>query len=202
MISFYRLNPLSLVQICTPILERFQDKDEALKFVEKIGEKVKSNPEAFALTKVLQGKIQLDCFNNVEKTKVSLSRYIFGVLRRIPYKLLLYDTLHMILLQALIEELEVLINEIDRVGFVHGQFYMLASRFYMKEGIHADYYRASLHFLGCTELNSLAKDDRIDQAFKLSLAALLGKDIFNFGELLAHPILDDLKGTDKVFICF
>ena len=106
------------------------------------------------------------------------------------------------MLQSLIEELEVLINEIDRVGFVHGQFYMLASRFYMKEGSHADYYRASLHFLGCTELNSLAKDDRIDQAFKLSLAALLGKDIFNFGELLAHPILDDLKGTDKVFICF
>lgn len=165
-----KLNPLSLVQICTPILERFQDKDEALKFIGKIGEKVKSNPEAFALTKVLQGKIQLDCFNNVEKTK------------------------------ALIEELEVLINEIDRVGFVHGQFYMLASRFYMKEGIHADYYRASLHFLGCTELNSLAKDDRIDQAFKLSLAALLGKDIFNFGELLAHPILDDLKGTDKEWI--
>ena len=73
MISFNRLNPLSLVQICTPILEQFQDKDEALKFIEKIGEKVKSNPEAFALTKVLQGKIQLDCFNNVEKTKVSFS---------------------------------------------------------------------------------------------------------------------------------
>ena len=76
MISFYRLNPLSLVQICTPILEQYQDKDEALKFIEKIGEKVKSNPEAFALTKVLQGKIQLDCFNNVEKTKVSFGRYI------------------------------------------------------------------------------------------------------------------------------
>lgn len=165
-----KLNPLSLVQICTPILEQFQDKDEALKFIEKIGEKVKSNPEAFALTKVLQGKIQLDCFNNVEKTK------------------------------SLIEELEVLINEIDRVGFVHGHFYMLASRFYMKEGSHADYYRASLHFLGCTELSTLTKDDRIDQAFKLSLAALLGKDIFNFGELLAHPILDDLKGTDKEWI--
>ena len=88
MISFYRLNPLSLVQICTPILERFQDKDEALKFIEKIGEKVKSNSEAFALTKVLQGKIQLDCFNNVEKTKVSLRRYIFGVLRR--YYMILY----------------------------------------------------------------------------------------------------------------
>ena len=72
----------------------------------------------------------------------------------------------------------------------------------MHEGSHAEYYRASLHFLGCTELNSLAKGDRIKQAFNLSLAALLGKDIFNFGELLAHPILDDLKGTQEVRLIY
>lgn len=165
-----KINPLSLVQICMPIVEQFKDKEEALQFVEKLGEKVKTNQEAFAQTKVLQGQLQLDHLGNIEKTK------------------------------NLIEELDDLINEIDRVGFVHGQYYMLASRFYMREGSHADYYRASLHFLGCTELNSLAKGDRIEQAFNLSLAALLGKDIFNFGELLAHPILDDLKGTQKEWI--
>ena len=75
---------------------------------------------------------------------------------------------------------------------------MLASRLYMHEGSHADYYRASLRYLGCTELTTLSKEERKGQAFNLSLAALLGKDIFNFGELLAHSILDDLKGTDKV----
>merc|ERR1719158_1533342 len=99
-----------------------------MKFIEKIGEKVKANPEAFALTKVLEGQIQLDCFSNIEKTK------------------------------NLVEELDGLINEIDRVGFVHGKYYMLASRLYMREGSHADYYRASLHFLGCTELNTQSKE--------------------------------------------
>merc|ERR1712242_309451 len=74
---------------------------------------------------------------------------------------------------------------------------MLASRLYMHEGSHADYYRASLRYLGCTELTSLSKEEKKTQAFNLSLAALLGKDIFNFGELLAHSILDDLKGTKK-----
>merc|ERR1712088_866179 len=53
---------------------------------------------------------------------------------------------------------------------------------------------------GCTELTSLSKEEKKTQAFNLSLAALLGKDIFNFGELLAHSILDDLKGTDKEWI--
>jgi len=165
-----KLNPLSLVQICMPIVDQFKDNDEALQFVEKLGEKIKANPEAFALSKVLEGKIQLDRYKNIEKTK------------------------------NLVEELEELVNEIDRVGFVHGQYYMLASRFYMNEGSHADYYRASLRYLGCTDLNTLSKEERKDQAFNLSLAALLGKDIFNFGELLAHPILDDLKGTNKEWI--
>jgi len=165
-----KLNPLSLVQICMPIVDQFKDNDEALQFVEKLGEKIKAYPEAFALSKVLEGKIQLDRYKNIEKTK------------------------------NLVEELEELVNEIDRVGFVHGQYYMLASRFYMNEGSHADYYRASLRYLGCTDLNTLSKDERKEQAFNLSLAALLGKDIFNFGELLAHPILDDLKGSNKEWI--
>ena len=71
--SFQRLNPLSLVQICMPIVDQIKDKDEALQFVEKLGEKIKADPAAFALTKVLQGKLQLDRFVDVEKTKVTIN---------------------------------------------------------------------------------------------------------------------------------
>ena len=53
-----------------PIVDQIKEKDEALQFVEKLGEKIKADPEAFALTKVLAGKLQLDRFENVEKTKV------------------------------------------------------------------------------------------------------------------------------------
>ncbi|EPS67018.1 hypothetical protein M569_07759, partial [Genlisea aurea] len=34
-----------------------------------------------------------------------------------------------------------------------------------------------------------------DLAFDLSLAALLGENVYNFGELLAHPIFKSLLGT-------
>jgi len=56
-----------------PIVEEYKDKEEALQFLEKLGEKVKTNSEAYALTKVLQGQIQLDSFNSIEKTKVSIN---------------------------------------------------------------------------------------------------------------------------------
>ena len=74
--SFQRLNPLSLVQICMPIVDQIKDKDEALQFVEKLGEKIKADPAAFALTKVLQGKLQLDRFEDVEKTKVIITTFL------------------------------------------------------------------------------------------------------------------------------
>ena len=47
--------------------------------------------------------------------------------------------------------------------------------------------RAALHYLGCTELSSLSVEEQREKAYLLSIAALLGKDVYNFGELLAHP---------------
>ena len=37
-------------------------------------------------------------------------------------------------------------------------------------------------------------------AVNLSLAAILGEKIFNFGELLAHPVLEHLKGTEHAWL--
>jgi len=166
-----KLNPLSLVQIITPVLGRFSDKEEAVQFIEKIGDKVKANTEAFVLTRVLLAEIQLNHYNNKDKVK------------------------------ELIDEIETLLNEIEGVGMVHGKYYLMASELYKQDGNHAEYYRASLRYLGCTDIMaSLSSEARASQAFFLCLAALLGKDIFNFGELLAHQILDDLRNTPKAWI--
>merc|ERR1711983_766425 len=148
-----KLNPLSLVDICTPVVNRFDDAEEALQFLEKIGDKVKANTEAFVMTRVLIGRLHLTQFKNVVKTK------------------------------AIVEEIEGLLNDVEGVGRVH-----------------ADYYRANLRFLGCTELSDLSKEDQQSHAYHLSLAALLGKGIYNFGELLAHPVLQTLNGTPNEWL--
>ena len=54
-----RLNPLSLVSIAHVVLERFEKADEGQTFIEQVGEKVKKNDEAYALTRILVGKIKL-----------------------------------------------------------------------------------------------------------------------------------------------
>ena len=79
-----------------PIVDQFKDNDEALQFVEKLGEKIKANPEAFALSKVLEGKIQLDRYKNIEKTKVKIDMFslFFTIYYRIFEPWLVYFELN------------------------------------------------------------------------------------------------------------
>lgn len=165
-----RLDPLSLAFIGTVVLERFTSSEEAVVFVEKIGEKVKMHNEAYAMTKVLVGRIKLHKYEQHKETK------------------------------AIIDEVETLLSEVDGVSPVHSPFYLLASDLYRIQGKHKDFYRSSLRFLGCTDIGDMSKEELAKHAFFLSLAALLGDKVFNFGELLAHKVLDSLKGGDNEWL--
>jgi len=165
-----KLNPLSLVNIANVVLERFEKADEGQKFIEQVGEKVKKNDEAYALTRILVGKIKLHKYDLRRET------------------------------QDLLEEVEKTLSEIDGVSSVHSQFYLLSSDLYRIEGKHADFYRSSLRFLGCTDYQQLSGEEQAKHAFFLSLAALLGEGVYNFGELLAHKILESLKGTENEWL--
>lgn len=60
------------------------------------------------------------------------------------------------------------------------------------------YYKNSLLYLACVDVEKdLVPDQRLVRAHDLSIAALLGETIYNFGELLQHPVLDSLDGTSQ-----
>ncbi|XP_037944898.1 26S proteasome non-ATPase regulatory subunit 13-like [Teleopsis dalmanni] len=101
--------------------------------------------------------------------------------------------------KKIIEELRDILEEAGNVTPVHGKYFMLASQYYRRVGKHSDYYRCGLQFLGCS-MNDYPKDQWPQQAFFLGLAALLGDGIYNIGELLAHPILTSLKGTENEWL--
>ncbi|XP_046979336.1 26S proteasome non-ATPase regulatory subunit 13 [Schistocerca americana] len=165
-----KINPLSLVEIVAHVVVQFEDKREAISFLEKIEAKVKSNNEAVALCKVLAGQILLDKLNDQDGTK------------------------------KLIDEIEKMLDEEDGITTVHGRFYLLASQLYRLQGKHADYYRTALRYLGCIELSKLSREQQVQHAFFLGLAALLGEGVYNLGELLAHPVLETLRDTDKAWL--
>ncbi|XP_073302860.1 26S proteasome non-ATPase regulatory subunit 13 homolog B-like [Primulina huaijiensis] len=78
---------------------------------------------------------------------------------------------------------------------VYASFYWVSSQYHKSRQEFAEFYKSALLFLAYTALDSLSESFKLDLAFDLSLSALLGENIYNFGELLAHPIIKSLLGT-------
>lgn len=60
----------------------------------------------------------------------------------------------------------------------------------------ANYYRTALLYLACVDLEAMSGKERHRRAYYLSVAALVSNSIYNFGELLLHPILDALAESE------
>lgn len=63
-----------------------------------------------------------------------------------------------------------------------------------------EYYTNSLLYLTYTPLADLSTPTKQALASDIGLSALLGINIYNFGELLQHPILASLEGTKYAWL--
>uniref|UniRef100_A0A672FTC0 26S proteasome non-ATPase regulatory subunit 13 n=1 Tax=Salarias fasciatus TaxID=181472 RepID=A0A672FTC0_SALFA len=102
--------------------------------------------------------------------------------------------------KKIIEEVEEMLNNLPGVTSVHGRFYDLSSKYYRIIGNHASYYKDALRYLGCVDIKDLPETEKQERAFTLGLAGLLGEGVYNFGELLMHPVLESLRNTDKQWL--
>lgn len=102
--------------------------------------------------------------------------------------------------KVIVEEVNGLLENIEGITTVHARFYNLSSGYDKAVGSFNEYYRNALRFLGCIDVADLPVKEQEERAFNLALAALLGSDTYNFGELLAHPILDSIKGSEHQWI--
>ena len=66
---------------------------------------------------------------------------------------------------------------------VHASFYRVGADYYQQSNSFADYYRTTLLYLACVELEELQERERQRLAYDLSIAALVSDSIYNFGEL-------------------
>ncbi|KAF3388388.1 putative 26S proteasome regulatory subunit rpn9 [Penicillium rolfsii] len=78
---------------------------------------------------------------------------------------------------------------------VHASFYKVNADYYHTKQEFASFYKNALLYLACIDLEELTETERISRAYNLSVAALVSDSIYNFGELLLHPILDSLTET-------
>ncbi|KAF8392848.1 hypothetical protein HHK36_021087 [Tetracentron sinense] len=72
---------------------------------------------------------------------------------------------------------------------VYASYHWFSSQYHKSRQEFAQFYKSALLYLAYMSVESLSDTFKLDFAFDLSLSALLGDNIYNFGELLAHPIV-------------
>jgi 26S proteasome regulatory subunit N9 len=78
---------------------------------------------------------------------------------------------------------------------VAASYHYVASQYHKAMQEFSEFYKQGLLYLAHVPVESLPEETKKDLAVDLSLAALLGEDVYNFAELIAHPIVRSLAGT-------
>lgn len=76
----------------------------------------------------------------------------------------------------------------------------MSADYYQSKQEFASYYKSALLYLACVNVADLTTEDRRARAHDLCVAALVSDSIYNFGELLLHPILDSLRDTPQAWL--
>ena len=84
----------------------------------------------------------------------------------------------------------------ESIAEVNALYYLAWAEYYKKRNNFTEYYYNCLLYLACIpDLSSTVSIERRQSiAYDLGVAALLGDKIYNFGELLQHPVLETLHG--------
>mmetsp|Transcript_25632 Transcript_25632/g.24492 ORF Transcript_25632/g.24492 Transcript_25632/m.24492 type:complete len:381 (-) Transcript_25632:92-1234(-) len=77
---------------------------------------------------------------------------------------------------------------------IFSRFFMATAEYRKCVGPPQEFYKAALMYLAYTPIEDLTATQRYTLATDMALASITGDDIFNFGEVIATPILSSLAG--------
>ncbi|KAI5842603.1 hypothetical protein DFP73DRAFT_595962 [Morchella snyderi] len=167
-----KINQLKLVTLGLSASRQCKDNQEALEFLTALAEKVNRDD--------------------------SKDAYVYATVEVARVKLLLRDLEGA---RKALDDAEKHLETFDSVeSVVHASFYRVNADYYNAKLEFASYYKNALLYLACVNVTDLSTSEQQERAYNLSVAALLGETIYNFGELLLHPILDSLKNTEHAWL--
>jgi len=82
----------------------------------------------------------------------------------------------------------------------HSSYYKTANEYHKVEGPPELFYKNALMYLSYTDEKTMGESERYVLATDVSLAALTGDGVYNFGEVVATPVLQYLKDTPNAWL--
>ncbi|KAI9921329.1 hypothetical protein PsorP6_001809 [Peronosclerospora sorghi] len=169
-----KLNQIRLVVICTEISTQFADPSQAQEFMEQLlGQlNTKTAHEAVLLCKM-----------QIAQLKFRRGAEFLAEVKA-----------------TVDEDKQEIESLVGAEPVVHAAYYRVACDYYGALGPPDKFYKNALMFLAYTQYDDMRPDERFQLAVNISIAALTGDHVFNFGEVLATPILRALENTDKKWL--
>ncbi|KAJ6812219.1 26S proteasome non-ATPase regulatory subunit 13-like protein B [Iris pallida] len=165
-----KINLLKLAHFAVIVSRQYSEKEAAIGYLEGVIEKLRATKELRIEEPILYLKMQIAAFNLEKGNQKECKK--------------------------LLEDGKTTLDDMTDVDpSVHASYYWISSQYHKSRQEFAEFYKSALLYLAYTTVESLSNEFKLDLAFDLSLAALLGDNIYNFGELLAHPIINSLLGT-------
>ncbi|XP_074334377.1 26S proteasome non-ATPase regulatory subunit 13 homolog A isoform X2 [Apium graveolens] len=165
-----KINLLKLAHFAVVVSRQYTEKEAAISYLDGVIEKLRATKESRIEEPILYIRMQIAMFN-LEKGDQKECKKLID------------------------DGKSTLDSMTDIDPSVHASFYWISSQYHKSRQEFAEFYKSALLYLAYTSVESLSESFKLDLAFDLSLSALLGENIYNFGELLAHPILKSLLGT-------
>ncbi|XP_057478246.1 26S proteasome non-ATPase regulatory subunit 13 homolog A-like isoform X2 [Actinidia eriantha] len=165
-----KINLLKLAHFAVTVSRQYSEKETAISYLEGVIEKLRATREMRIEEPILYIKMQIAIFNLEKGSQKECKK--------------------------LIEDGKSTLDSMTDIDpSVYASHYWVSSQYHKSRQEFAEFYKSVLLYLAYTSEESLSESFKLDLAFDLSLAALLGENIYNFGELLAHPIIKSLLGT-------
>ncbi|KAJ3061996.1 26S proteasome regulatory subunit [Podochytrium sp. JEL0797] len=165
-----RLNQLSLVQYATRASRTIADPAKARAFLTLQADRLRDLPAA-------------------------RPAYVLAAMETAHLALVAGDSAYT---KKTIDECQAILASSDAVEKeINATFYRVSADYYKASASYPLFYHNALLFLSSVNMDDLSPAEKLERAYDLSLSALLGDGLYNFGELLMHPVLDALKAPAK-----
>ncbi|PIA61081.1 hypothetical protein AQUCO_00300536v1 [Aquilegia coerulea] len=172
-----KINPLKLAHFAVIVSRQYSDREAATSYLDTVIEKIQATRELRIEEPILYVKLQIAAFK-LEKGDQK------GCINLLDDGKATLDSM----------------TDID--PSVYASYHWVSSQYHKSRQEFSEFYKSALLYLAYTSVQSLSETFKLDLAFDLSLSALLGDNIYNFGELLSHPIIKSLFGTKVEWIYY
>ncbi|QLL30737.1 hypothetical protein HG536_0A05520 [Torulaspora globosa] len=174
-----KINQLSVVEFLLQSLKTHEDHDESLKFLTELEQSFKDIDAKKQRNDGLKDHENGCLLIEIEIARIYLSKN------------------ELVKSRDLLDELEKLLDQRDAMPLkVTNAFYLANAEYYrLKQDFNSFYYTSLLYLSTIPQQEKQPEEDADkykELAYNLSIAALLGDKIYNFGELLRHPIMKSI----------